>query len=283
MLALTKRHLLLYWRNRSGVLFSVLGALIAFVLYLVFLKHSMQQQWRHLPASAKLLDSWLIGGTLAIASITTTLSALNQMVADRENQVQLDLRQTDGGPLRLTLSYFASATLIGFGMQALLFGIMLGYFHVQDQLTVNWPQFIQLLGLMLLGALLATALNALLLQQIHRLSSLTSLSTVIGTAAGFLVGCYLPIGSLPHFAQLLVKLTPASYLAALSRQVLLQPQLRSTFAHHTGARQQFEQQMGVRLHWTTLLTTQQMLLVLLAILVIAYLGALVPQLRRSHR
>ncbi len=41
MLAFIKRNLLLFFRNRAGVFFSVLGALIAFVLYLVFLKKNM--------------------------------------------------------------------------------------------------------------------------------------------------------------------------------------------------------------------------------------------------
>lgn len=38
MLAMVKRNMMLYFRNRSGVIFSLLGALISFVLYLVFLK-----------------------------------------------------------------------------------------------------------------------------------------------------------------------------------------------------------------------------------------------------
>ncbi|MEI5839980.1 hypothetical protein [Lacticaseibacillus rhamnosus] len=41
MCAFVKRNLLLFFRNRAGVFFSVLGALIAFLLYLVFLKKSM--------------------------------------------------------------------------------------------------------------------------------------------------------------------------------------------------------------------------------------------------
>ena len=36
MLALLKRDFLLYFRNRSGVFFSLLGALISFLLYIIF-------------------------------------------------------------------------------------------------------------------------------------------------------------------------------------------------------------------------------------------------------
>ena len=38
MLALLKRDFLLYFRNRSGVFFSLLGALISFLLYIIFLQ-----------------------------------------------------------------------------------------------------------------------------------------------------------------------------------------------------------------------------------------------------
>ncbi len=36
MLALIKRNFLLYFRNRSGVILSLFGAIIPFVLYIVF-------------------------------------------------------------------------------------------------------------------------------------------------------------------------------------------------------------------------------------------------------
>ena len=36
MLALLKRNFILYFRNRSGVFFSLLGALISFLLYIIF-------------------------------------------------------------------------------------------------------------------------------------------------------------------------------------------------------------------------------------------------------
>ena len=76
MLALVKRNCLLYFRNRSGVVFSLLGALISFILYLVFLKDNIESSWSQIDNTNQLLDTWLIGGTLAITGITTTLSNL---------------------------------------------------------------------------------------------------------------------------------------------------------------------------------------------------------------
>jgi len=48
MLALLKRNFLLYFRNRSGVFFSLLGALISFVLYIIFLQKNLTDAWAQL-------------------------------------------------------------------------------------------------------------------------------------------------------------------------------------------------------------------------------------------
>ena len=75
MMMLMKRNILLYFRNRSGVILSLLGAMISFILYLVFLKVNIKDSWSQVPHSNQLLDSWLIGGTLAITGLTTTFSS----------------------------------------------------------------------------------------------------------------------------------------------------------------------------------------------------------------
>lgn len=104
MLAFIKRNLLLFFRNRAGVFFSVLGALIAFVLYLVFLKKNMTGLW---PIShpEKLLDPWLIGGTLTITAVTTTQDGLARMIVDRENGNLSDYLLTEASYLRIQFGY----------------------------------------------------------------------------------------------------------------------------------------------------------------------------------
>ena len=88
MLALLKRNFLLYFRNRSGVFFSLLGALISFILYIIFLQKNLTDAWSQLPNSGPLLNNWLMSGTLAVTGITTSLAALTQLVKDREHQGQ---------------------------------------------------------------------------------------------------------------------------------------------------------------------------------------------------
>ena len=278
MLTLIRRDLLLYFRNHSGVIFSLMGAMISFILYLVFLKNTIQANWKSLSGSDILLDQWLIGGTLAITGITTTLAGLTQVVADRESQVRQDLLQTDIGNTKLTISYLAGASLIGLLMQAIMFAIMFGYFHVQDGLNVTWEQTGLLMALMLLNAALSTAINAIVINFVKHMSSLTSLSAVVGTGAGFLVGGLIPIGKLPDFAQKLIKFTPGSYIASLNRQVLMNDKLGDTFDGHLSMQHHFEKLLGVRIDWDGLLTRQETWNIVIVALIVATLLALVPQL-----
>lgn len=283
MLALVKRNYLLYFRNRSGVLLSLLSAAISFILYLVFLKQGMHRDWAQLPQANQLLDNWLISGTLALTGITTTLAGLNQLVWDRERQIQTDLLLTDAGPLQLQVSYLVSATIVGIVMQLLMFFGMWGYFNAADGLTISGSELLAVFGLIVVSAAFATLVNAVILKRVRAVDNLGKIATILGTAAGFLVGIYIPVGSLPSFAQTLVKLTPGSYVASLYRQALMSDTLNHVFNHQMTAQAHFERLMGVRLNWSGLLTTSQTYQIMGYIFLGCLLAVLIAPYRQRRR
>ena len=231
MLALIKRNFLLYFRNRSGVILSLFGAIIPFVLYIVFLKNNYKDH------SSQLMDLWLIGGVLAVTGLTTTLAAFSRQVEDRERKVTDDLFITDLGPWGLQLSYLVSSVIIGFLMQVIMFAFMLSYFTLADKISFEWGILPYLVLLMLLNSLLATLINALIVQCFKSVDSLGKLATVVGATSGFLVGTYIPIGTLPNMAQNLMK-----------------ESLADTFANNSQPQAAFEKTMGIRIEWQELLT-----------------------------
>mgnify|MGYP000216647801 CR=1 FL=1 len=283
MKALIKRNLLLYFRNKSGVFFSILGALISFILYLIFLKDTMTPDWPQLSQTNQLLDTWLISGTLTVTAITTTLTSLTQVVKDRETKVFQDLLLTDIGARRLQLSYLFSATLIGMIMQVLLFVVMLTYFYYINHTVVSLFQSMNVFLLMFISALLSAALNLALIQQMKTVDTLAKFSSIVGTAAGFLVGTYVPMGALPDFAQTLMKLTPGSYIASLYRQILLTPTLSEVLKDNPAVGETFEEAMGVRLKITELLTFQQTYILVILILLITLQLALLPRPLKKYK
>lgn len=270
MLALLKRNFLLYFRNRSGVFFSLLGALISFILYIIFLQKNLTDAWSQLPNSGPLLNNWLMSGTLAVTGITTSLAALTQLVKDREHQVDQDLYLSNHGKWRLPFSYLASAIIISFAMQVLMYVLMCSYFREVPKLYI----LPELLLIMMLSSLLSSLVNAIFVYFFQSVDSLGKFATIVGTASGFLVGTYVPLGVLPNFAQLLMKCTPATYIAALYRQVLMNETLSETFKDQDDLRQEFQEKMGVQLKWQELLTKENTYLIVLGgILLVGILWA----------
>ena len=271
MLALLKRNFLLYFRNRSGVFFSLLGALISFILYIIFLQKNLTDAWNQLPNSGPLLNNWLMSGALAVTGTTTSLAALNQLVKDREHQVDQDLYLSNHGKWRLPFSYLASAIIISFAMQVLMYVLMCGYFREVPTLSL----LPEVLLIMLLSSLLSSLVNAIFVYFFQSVDSLGKFATIVGTASGFLVGTYVPLGVLPDFAQLLMKCTPATYIAALYRQVLMKETLSETFKGQDDLRQEFQEKMGVQLKWQELLTKENTYLIVLGgILLVGILWAI---------
>ena len=265
MLALLKRNFTLYFRNRSGVFFSLLGALISFLLYIIFLQKNLTDAWSQLPDKTSLLNNWLMGGTLAVTGITTSFTALTQMVQDREHQVDQDLFLTDLGNWGLQASYLISSIVISFVMQLFMFVVMSLYF----QESPDWSHLAEVALIMLLSSVLSSLVNAILIHRFQSVDSLGKLATIVGTASGFLVGTYVPLGVLPNFAQLLMKCTPATYIASLYRQVLMKEQLADTFVGNSDLLAEFQEKMGIELKWQELLTKEKTYLIVVSISLVA--------------
>lgn len=267
MLALLKRNFILYFRNRSGVFFSLLGALISFLLYIIFLQKNLTDAWSQLPDNTNLLNNWLMGGTLAVTGITTSFTALTQMVQDRENQVDQDLFLTDLGSWGLQVSYLISSIAISFVMQVFMFAVMSLYF--KESPVISYLPEITLI--MLLSSLLSSVVNILLIYRFQSVDSLGKLATIVGTASGFLVGTYIPIGVLPDFAQIIMKCTPATYIASLYRQILMKERLETAFTGNSSLLQEFQEKMGIQINWQELLTKEETYFIVVIISLVAIL------------
>ena len=267
MIALLKRNFILYFRNRSGVFFSLLGALISFLLYIIFLQKNLTDSWSQLPDNTNLLNNWLMGGTLAVTGITTSFTALTQMVQDRENQVDQDLFLTDLGNWGLQTSYLISSIIISFVMQVFMFAVMSLYFK-ESPVISHLPEIALI---MLLSSLISSLVNVLLIYRFQSVDSLGKLATIVGTASGFLVGTYVPIGVLPDFAQIIMKCTPATYIASLYRQVLMKDRLEIAFSGNNSLLQEFQEKMGIQINWQELLTKEETYFIVVIISFVAIL------------
>ncbi|MGF2384760.1 ABC transporter permease [Lentilactobacillus otakiensis] len=282
MLALCQRNLMLYFKNKTSVFFSLFGAMISFILFVVFLKHSMVQEWHHMPDATIMMDLWLIGGTLSVTAITTTLTTLGRMVIDESKGVLKDFYLTDVSSFKIKISYMLSAAIIGFIMQLMMLMVMLGYFALVDGLAIPWSKTVQLVVLAIASSLLAVAINMIIVQFVHRIETMSAIDSVISAAAGFLVGTYIPIGALPNFAQTIIKFTPGAYVASLYRQIMMNDKIHSVFGSGQ-ALHYFNKEMGIQLDWNHLLTMNQSYAVIGYTLLGSILLIFVTELVKKHQ
>lgn len=273
MLPLIKRNLHLFFRNRAGVFFSLLGALISFGLFLIFLKANMLDSWKQLQHPARMLDLWITGGTLAVAGITTTLSALSRMIADTENHVFDDLIMTGLSQLKIRISYVLSATIIGILLQIVLYISMVFYFSRVDGISVSAAVSLQVFVVMVVSSFSASLLNFLIIFKLHNVDTVGKFSSIVGAASGFLVGVYIPIGVLPNAAQHLIKLTPGAYVAAIYRQLLMHDILKNV---PTNMLHNLQKILGVGISLKGHLTTiEQNLAIVVGVMVILLIAILI--------
>ena len=266
MIASIKRQIALYFSNKASVFFSLMGAWIAFALYIIFLQKNMLEAWSTVPNPELVLDKWVMGGTLAVTGVTTTWTGVSRLIKDKENHQFDDFLLTGISPFSLLVGYFISASMIGFIMQIIMYGIMSTYFYWQDGLALEMNQFPALLGLMLLSSLLGSSLGLIGAQWFKTIEAAERLAIIIGSASGFLVGVYMPIGGLPDFAQVLIKWTPAAYVAAAFRQILMEDSL----AKWNVPGMDVKEYLGVGLKWQELTSLHQNI-VLVAVIIVASL------------
>jgi len=270
MKGLMYRNLKIYFSNKSGVFFSLMGALISFVLYLIFLSQNMVNSWSGVPDTKLLLDPWLIGGTMTITAITTTLSSLSLMVQDREKNILSDLSLTDVSYLGIQCSYLLTAMIVGTVMQLVMYFMMGSYFMIADKSPLNMTVFPQILGTAVLSSFIWTTFNLLLLSFVKKIDTLGKIGTIVGTASGFLAGVYIPIGILPTGVQEFMKYTPALYNTAIYRNILLNTQLKNSFRNlPVSIANEFDAKMGINVKWgSQILTIQQNIWVIIGFAVV---------------
>lgn len=271
MIASIKRQIALYFSNKASVFFSLMGAWIAFALYIIFLQKNMLEAWSTVPNPELVLDKWVMGGTLAVTGVTTTWTGVSRLIKDKEHHQFDDFLLTGLSPFSLHIGYLISASMIGLIMQIIMYSIMNAYFYWQDGLALEMNQFPALLGLMVLSSLLGSSLGLIGAQWFKSIEAAERLAIIIGSASGFLVGVYMPIGGLPDFAQALIKWTPAAYVAAAFRQILMEDSL----AKWNIPGMDVKEYLGVGLKWQELTSLHQNIVLLAVIIAVSLLFLLI--------
>ncbi|TPR23376.1 ABC transporter permease [Apilactobacillus timberlakei] len=282
MISLIKRNLMLYFNNRQRVFFSLMGAIISFILYVLFLKNGIQSDWKSIHEGTKLLDLWLIGGTMTVTAITTTQSALNQKIMDKENNRIDDLMLTDTSKLGINAGYVFSSVIIGTIMQVAVYIIMSFYFLFADNLSINYEKLIAIILIAILSSFVWTMVNMIIDLFFDNQASISGVNSIVGTCSGFFAGVYMPLGTLPNVGQKIMEFIPASYNSALYRNLLMKHQMNISFKNVPAKfLTSFDKNMGLKINdVSTIMGHTIILLVFIVILICIF--SLISLLKRRR-
>ncbi|MHA6260840.1 ABC transporter permease [Sporosarcina sp. CAU 1771] len=230
MLAFAKRNILLYFRDKATVFFSLLAVLILIALYVLFLGDLTAKSLPDFPSKKGLLTSWFIAGMLAITSLTTTLGSFGNLVEDRSNKTYMDFYSSPISRGKLVGGYVLSALFIGFIMCFFTLITAEIYLFFIGESLLSPSKMLAVIGVIILSVLASASMILLLVSFFKTSNAFAAASTVIGTLLGFVAGIYIPIGSLPDYLQTIVKIFPVSHSAVLFRQLLMDSPMIEAFS-----------------------------------------------------
>ena len=239
-IGLTKRNLLVFFKDKQSILFSMLTSIIVFGLYMLFLKgtfvDAINGVVENIPALSTLIkqddlrmfsDLILLTGIMGSAMITVPYNCLTLVVRDREYNVDKDMLATPVKRWQIIFSYFTSAALSSIIMTAIIltFGLIILGMHGDIHMTA--ADLIRTYAVVALGSVSSTALFITIVMFFKTSSASGAFFGILSAVAGFVIGAYIPISQFSDRVQTVCNIFPGSHAVILLRNTLMSGLLKS--------------------------------------------------------
>lgn len=245
MTGIIKRNLLVFFRDRSSVFFSMLAPFIVIGVYVLFLGNAYSDGFGGMDVTF-MMDRWIMAGLLGVTIISTTMGAFAIMVADRSKNTLKDFYSSPVSRSNLTGGYVISSFIIGFIMTLITFALAEIFIVARGGEVLGLTAFLKTLGILVLTNLCNTAIIFFVVTLLSSENAFATASSIVGTMVGFLTGIYVPIGSLPDAVQWVIKIFPPSHSVSLLRQVMMEKPLAETLAADTeGKLEGIKEELGI--------------------------------------
>lgn len=230
---LTRRNLLVFFKDKTMVFFSMLTPLIILLLYMLFLRGSYLDM---LESSAEelmnaglvsstdlgaLANGLLLTGIMGSALITIPYNSLVTLVNDRAAGIDVDVTATPVSRVQIILSYFVASALSAVIMTSIILtgGLIALQCISPTHLTVK--SILMLFGIVIIGAISATAIFMTFMLFLKSSSASGAFLGILSAGCGFVIGAYMPIESFNVAIQNFCHLFPATDVTILIRRYLL--------------------------------------------------------------
>lgn len=233
-IGLTKRNLLVYFKDKQAIIFSLLTSIIVFALYMLFLKgtfiDAIDTVLDRAPMlrdriNASDLDTLtgliLLTGIVGSAMITVPFNCLQTVVNDRENNVDRDILATPVKRWQIVLSYFTASGLSAMIMNGIILSIGLIALKMSGDIHMAPAGIIKTYLVVALGCLSSTALFMMIVPFFRSSSACGAFFGILSAVSGFIIGAYIPISQFSDKVQTVCNVFPASHVTILLRSTLL--------------------------------------------------------------
>lgn len=230
-LGMSKRNILMFFKDKSTLFFSMLAPIIVFVLYIVFIKDTyisgINSEFDALKSFFdvkdldNLLNAWLVAGILGSCTVTVSLNSLQVMVTDKSKKIDYDYNSSPiSGPI-VVLSYFTGAFINTLLVSVTILTVGLVVLSLIGSLYIGWTTVVLLYLVTILGCASSTLLMMIIVSFFKSSSALGAFSGIISAVIGFVIGAYVPLGNFDSTIQGFLTLVPGSHIACLYRNLLM--------------------------------------------------------------
>ena len=233
-MGLTKRNLLVYFKDKGAILFSLLTSLIVLVLYLLFLKGTFEDAFESVLSEAEMLRNFigaddigvfvnitLLVGMMGSAMITVPYSCLTTIVKDRENRIDYDISATPIKRWQIVMSYFTAASVSACIMTSILLLAGMTILGMNGGLLLGAADILKAFAVVILGSVSSTALFMTIMLFFKTSQSSNAFFGMLSAASGFVIGAYIPISQFSDGVQTFCNLFPATHVTVAVRNILM--------------------------------------------------------------
>lgn len=229
MIAIAKRNIKIFFRDKMNVFFSMLVSIITLGIYVLFLGDNLSSGM-DFPNAQAVMDKWIMAGILATTSLTTTLGAFGLVVRDRASKIDKDFLATPISTEKRVAGYTLGTFAVGLIMTVFTLVIAQVYIYLNGGSLFTMIEFVKILSVTVLAVLSSTAMMYLIVELFTSEMAFETAASVISSIVGFLVGVYIPLGVLPTFVQYIGIAFPVTHSASLLRQVMMRTEITTAFS-----------------------------------------------------
>lgn len=258
---LTKRNMLLYFRDKGSVFMSLLSMLIILSLMLFFLGdmsvENITGMLSVLPgrdmsndeSNAELLVlAWTAAGIIPINSVMVALSVLSSIIKDKTSGKINSIYTAPVSRLTIALSYISAACVTSVIICLVTLAVSEFFLCAKGMSAFTFLDHLKIFGMICANSFTYSAIMYLFAVLVKSEGAWSGFGTVIGTLVGFFGGIYLPIGQLSEGLAHVMTCTPVIYGTAMFRSVMTASVTDVTFADAPACMaEEFRRVMGIDL------------------------------------